>query len=65
MSAIFEARFPGRCAQGDYIEPGESIRYGEQNTVEHVECPDPTAVAAAKTDRPSRFEGTSIDEMGY
>jgi hypothetical protein len=63
MSAEFPARFSGPCAQGDRVVPGELIRYTDDNRIEHVECPDPTAVA--DTDRPWRFEGTSVEDRGY
>lgn len=34
----FDARFAGFCAHGDWITPGDRVRYTESDEVEHVEC---------------------------
>lgn len=36
-SAPFDAQFPGRCAAGDEIEPGDYVRYYEGDLI-HVDC---------------------------
>lgn len=36
----FEARYPGRCANGDRIEPGQQVRYDEDRQLVHIDCDD-------------------------
>jgi hypothetical protein len=56
---MFVAKFPGRCENGDRIEPGDNVEYRDELLV-HVECTD-----RLPADKPSRFEGTTTEAMGY
>lgn len=60
---VFPAKFHGECiACGHHISPGEEILRGQIDNVKgwvHVECP------AATTDKPTRFQGTTSEEMGF
>lgn len=40
MSKPFAAGFPGRCAYGDAIEVGDTIRYDEDGELAHITCED-------------------------
>jgi hypothetical protein len=55
----FEARYPGVCAEcGDRIEVGDDIRAVGGGDYAHVTC--------APAPKPkSRFEGTSLEALGY
>lgn len=49
----FEARYPGRCAQGDRIEQGDGVWYVD-GKLQHIECPDTEeAVALTSLVRPT------------
>jgi hypothetical protein len=49
----FEARYPGRCAAGDPIEPGDEVAYVDEQLV-HADCADsPASPTAAETVCPS------------
>ena len=37
----FEAKYPGRCAAGDRIAPGELVKYDDEELV-HVNCEVPS-----------------------
>lgn len=66
MSSIFLARYDGRCVECPApIKAGEEImRAAEPGTYVHVECPAPRYLSNAY-DKPTRFEGTSTEDMGY
>ncbi|QBI97303.1 hypothetical protein KD930_gp59 [Mycobacterium phage Kevin1] len=34
----FEARYPGACAYGDRITPGDLCTYTDDDEIAHVEC---------------------------
>jgi hypothetical protein len=54
----FEARYSGTCERCDEpIQPGDRIRPTGMGTYEHATC-DVRPPA-------TRFEGTSLDRMGY
>jgi hypothetical protein len=56
----FTARFPGTCdACGERIHVGEQIRSTGERTYEHVFCPE------FPDPKPSRFEGATLDDMGF
>jgi hypothetical protein len=50
----FEARYSGRCAAGDPIEPGDEVAYVDEQLV-HADCADSpcTSPTAAETVCPS------------
>lgn len=63
MTSSFEARYRGECDEcGQPIEVGDRIRPTGERTYAHVQCPDDQAVS---TRRPTPFQGTSTDQMGY
>ncbi|WP_454232058.1 hypothetical protein [Mycolicibacterium fortuitum] len=43
----FEAKYPGPCAYGDDIEPGDLCTFDEDENIAHVSCP-----AKDATDQP-------------
>jgi hypothetical protein len=49
----FEARYAGRCAAGDPIEPGDEVAYVDEQLV-HADCADsPASPTAAEAVCPS------------
>lgn len=57
---VIAAKFESWCDECDCrIEQGQEIVKGDTGRWIHVECPE------VVLDRPSRFEGTSLDQMGY
>jgi len=53
----FEAKFPGECAEcWGRIEVGDLIEHAIGDGYRHVKCPEA---------RPTRFQGTTLDEMGF
>lgn len=51
----FEAKYPGRCACGDPIDPGDLCTYTEDDEIAHAECnllDGPTNIHAAETPCP-------------
>lgn len=56
----FLAKYAGRCAAGDSIEPGDELEYVDDVLV-HVGCKP----REDTDDKPSKFQGTSLEEMGY
>lgn len=64
-SKAFEAKYKGVCLAecGDPILPGERIMYVGTVTV-HEACAQDAPVAGAD-EKPTKFQGTSLDEMGY
>lgn len=69
MIVSFEARYRGECSDcHGRIEPGEMIRSTGHHRFAHDLCPDdpePVVSTLAPTRRPTRFQGTSTDQMGY
>lgn len=56
----FVAQFRGRCVECDQvIEVGERIGAITGGGYAHVVCPD------EPDERPTRFQGTTLDEMGF
>jgi hypothetical protein len=57
----FVAQFVGRCTECDErIEVGDRIRVSG-DAYAHVNCDDP----AERPEKPTRFQGTSLKEMGF
>lgn len=57
---VIAAKFESWCDECDCrIEQGQEIIKDGPGHWIHVECPDDIP------DRPSKFEGTSLDDMGY
>lgn len=55
----FEAQFPGDCVECDEpYDRGDRIA-GSNGDYRHVECPEAHPV------RPTKFQGTSLEEMGF
>lgn len=63
FDAEFKARFESECWACDTpIEKGDLIKYDASDHVLHAPtCPE----LRRPRDRPTRFEGTNDDEMGY
>lgn len=56
----FEAKYPGECwACGEPIEPGQLIESTPVCNYQHVKCPN------QPTERPTKFQGSSLEAMGY
>jgi hypothetical protein len=56
----FLAKYSGQCSDcGEPIEVGEEIQPTGPNRYEHVSCPENIE------QKPSQFEGTTTEEMGY
>lgn len=70
---MFEARYPGQCNAecGEPIEVGELCMYdpGEADKVIHERCAlgldFRRGLNAKSAEKPHKFEGTTLDEMGY
>jgi len=68
MAEGFAARYPGRCAAGDAIEPGDTVRFvpsaeDEGDVLIHEHClPEHVTEVDGKR---HKFQGTSLEEMGY
>jgi hypothetical protein len=56
----FVARFRGRCTECEQvIEVGDLAGGNADRGYRHVTCPD------APDERPTQFQGTTLDEMGF
>lgn len=38
MAHTFAARYPGTCADGDTIEPGDEVTYISKGVIVHAKC---------------------------
>jgi hypothetical protein len=62
-SKAFEARFPGRDpACGERIEVGDRVMYVGTVLVHEACAAD---APAGQSDKPTKFEGTTLEDMGY
>jgi hypothetical protein len=64
VSRAFPAQYPGRCAEcGQPFEAGTPIRATHHNVraYEHAVCPP----EVDDTPAPTKFEGTTDEEMGF
>jgi len=58
----FPAKYNGYCQAGDVIKPGDEVEYrGERGEEQlfHVAC------EKQPEEKPHKFQGTSIEDMGY
>lgn len=60
----FEAKYPGVCGAecGDGIAPGDQVLYVGTVLV-HEWCSH--SAPAGQKDKPTKFEGTTLEDMGY
>lgn len=64
MSDFFIASFPGKCAVGDRILAGDTVRYVD-GELTHDECANPKNLTVIDDGKLHKFEGTSLDDMGF
>lgn len=64
--APIEARYVGTCAANcsSPIYIGDSILATDDERWAHVECMEDVE-SVAREEKPTRFQGTSLDEMGF
>jgi len=56
----FEAQYRGECdACDEPINVGDLIRRNDLGCYVHAECPEATP------EKPTKFQGTSVADMGY
>lgn len=57
MQWSFLAKYDGPCARGDQVAAGDRVTY-EEGQIVHVEC-------HRDEPKPTKFQGSTLDEMGY
>lgn len=70
MTVGFEAQYPGECTECEHtIEVGDRIVGAPGVGYQHVECADlvddEESPASEPREKPTRFQGSSLDEMGF
>jgi hypothetical protein len=70
MSRGFVAQFLGRCTEcEEIIEVGDLILGAAGSGYQHIECveldDDEESPVPEPEEKPTKFQGTSLDEMGF